>query len=193
MIHLGNAHYLWAYMYMRNLANHDMDLAYRQALPRARPCAHLLSLLFYYVTVSAQHKYFFLVKKTAKTGSAVQLTPPFTSLLYSTRSSFDRLNSTILAQPAVLLPVMYTPTVGEACQKFGRLPLYSRGCYVSVEDKGNLKAVLAEYAEEELERDESGKPVCTLPRYTIRASSPPLTFILRPTAMSCCLSPARPD
>ena len=31
MIHLGSDHYIWAYMYMRNLANHDLDLAYRQA------------------------------------------------------------------------------------------------------------------------------------------------------------------
>lgn len=30
MIGLGNEHYIWAYMYMRNLANHDLDLAYRQ-------------------------------------------------------------------------------------------------------------------------------------------------------------------
>lgn len=29
MIELGNEHYIWAYMYMRNLANHDLDLAYR--------------------------------------------------------------------------------------------------------------------------------------------------------------------
>ena len=71
MIHLGNAHYLWAYMYMRNLANHDMDLAYRQALPRARPCAHLLSLLFYYVTgVSAQQKYFSCEKNRKNTKPA---------------------------------------------------------------------------------------------------------------------------
>ena len=38
----------------------------------------------------------------------------------------------------------YTPTVGEACQKFGQLPMYSRGCYLSIKDLGNLKAVLAE-------------------------------------------------
>ena len=53
----------------------------------------------------------------------------------------------LAADPALLLPVAYTPTVGEACQKFGRMQLYSRGCYVSIQDRGNVKAVLQEYAE----------------------------------------------
>jgi len=38
----------------------------------------------------------------------------------------------LLAAPDELLPVVYTPTVGEACQKFGRMPFYPRGCYVSL-------------------------------------------------------------
>jgi len=56
----------------------------------------------------------------------------------------------LLAEPALLLPVAYTPTVGEACQKFGSMPIYQRGCYVSISDRGNLKAVLQEYAEQML-------------------------------------------
>jgi hypothetical protein len=47
--------------------------------------------------------------------------------------------------------VRYTPTVGEACQKFGQMPFYSRGCYVSITDRGNLKAVLLDYAAAHLE------------------------------------------
>jgi malate dehydrogenase (oxaloacetate-decarboxylating)(NADP+) len=60
----------------------------------------------------------------------------------------------LLAEPALLLPVAYTPTVGEACQKFGRLPFYPRGCYVSISDRGNVKGVLKEYAEAMLKRKE---------------------------------------
>jgi len=67
---------------------------------------------------------------------------------------------TILAQPAKLLPIMYTPTVGEVCQKYGMLPLYSRGCYISIEDRGNIKAILQEYADEMLPKGSDGKPLC---------------------------------
>jgi len=66
----------------------------------------------------------------------------------------------IMQKPAELLPIMYTPTVGEVCQKFGMLPLYSRGCYISIEDRGNIKAVLEEYANAHLPKGPDGKPIC---------------------------------
>jgi malate dehydrogenase (oxaloacetate-decarboxylating)(NADP+) len=66
----------------------------------------------------------------------------------------------IMENAEYLLPVMYTPTVGEVCQKFGMLPLYRRGCYLSISQRGNLKAVLQEYAEAELPKDANGKPEC---------------------------------
>mmetsp|Transcript_46618 Transcript_46618/g.129674 ORF Transcript_46618/g.129674 Transcript_46618/m.129674 type:complete len:611 (-) Transcript_46618:97-1929(-) len=66
----------------------------------------------------------------------------------------------LLAEPGLLLPVAYTPTVGEACQKFGMLPFYKRGCYVSVTDKGSIKQVLELYAKEMLPKDAAGKYEC---------------------------------
>jgi malate dehydrogenase (oxaloacetate-decarboxylating)(NADP+) len=66
----------------------------------------------------------------------------------------------ILRQPSLMLPVMYTPTVGEVCQKYGMMPFGRRGCYLSVTDRGRAREVLDEYAQAELERDAEGKPVC---------------------------------
>mmetsp|Transcript_87446 Transcript_87446/g.155094 ORF Transcript_87446/g.155094 Transcript_87446/m.155094 type:complete len:600 (+) Transcript_87446:76-1875(+) len=68
--------------------------------------------------------------------------------------------ATLLASPTKLLPVVYTPTVGEACQKFGKMPFYRRGCYVSITDRGNIKSVLEEYAKAELGTGKDGKPLC---------------------------------
>jgi len=66
----------------------------------------------------------------------------------------------LTANAGKLLPVAYTPTVGEACQKFGHMPQYQRGCYVSLRDKGNVWAVLQEYAEEMLQKGPDGKFLC---------------------------------
>jgi hypothetical protein len=66
----------------------------------------------------------------------------------------------LCSQPSLLLPVAYTPTVGEACQKFGLLPFHERGCYVSITDRGNVEAVLEEYAKEQLKLGADGKYVC---------------------------------
>lgn len=61
--------------------------------------------------------------------------------LYSKR--FDVYYGALLASPSELLPIVYTPTVGEACQKFGKMPFYRRGCYISIRRKGSIKKVLA--------------------------------------------------
>jgi len=63
----------------------------------------------------------------------------------------------LLLRPSKLLPVVYTPTVGEACQKFGKMPQYERGCYVSLQDKGHLKATLAGYAARHMRPAAGGK------------------------------------
>jgi len=41
-----------------------------------------------------------------------------------------------------MMPIIYTPTVGKACQEFGHIFRRSRGMYVTMQDKGNIKKVL---------------------------------------------------
>lgn len=66
----------------------------------------------------------------------------------------------LLQAPAQMLPVAYTPTVGEACQKFGTMPAYPRGCYVNIDQRGKVKAVLEEYASAMLQKGPDGRYMC---------------------------------
>ncbi len=44
-----------------------------------------------------------------------------------------------------MMPIIYTPTVGKACQEFGHIFRRSRGMYVSLKDRGNIAKVLANW------------------------------------------------
>lgn len=100
---------------------------------------------------------------TEQVGSMIDLDHHLWSYMYMRmllEKDLDVGYKTIMMQPAKLLPIMYTPTVGEACQKFGTLPMYSRGCYISIEHRGKIKAVLQEYADAMLPKGPDGKPLC---------------------------------
>jgi malate dehydrogenase (oxaloacetate-decarboxylating)(NADP+) len=67
-----------------------------------------------------------------------------TQLLDNNQTLFYR---TIISDPAKYLPIVYTPTVGEACQKFGHILRRPRGLYISVADRGHIRQILHNWPE----------------------------------------------
>jgi malate dehydrogenase (oxaloacetate-decarboxylating)(NADP+) len=49
-----------------------------------------------------------------------------------------------------LMPIIYTPTVGRACQEFGHIYRRSRGMFVTVEDRGRIREVLRNWPHEDV-------------------------------------------
>lgn len=41
-----------------------------------------------------------------------------------------------------VLPLVYTPTVGEACQKFSHIWMQPRGLFISLKDRGRIRDVI---------------------------------------------------
>src|SRR5215475_23421 len=49
---------------------------------------------------------------------------------------------TIMSDPARFLPIVYDPTIGEACLKFGHIYRQTAGMYLSITRRGKVKEVL---------------------------------------------------
>jgi hypothetical protein len=64
------------------------------------------------------------------------------SLLDRNETLFYRL---LVDQIEQLLPIVYTPTVGQACQEFGRIYRRNRGLYLTPEDTDRMDRVLANW------------------------------------------------
>ncbi|MBN8907452.1 MAG: oxaloacetate-decarboxylating malate dehydrogenase, partial [Rhodospirillales bacterium] len=53
----------------------------------------------------------------------------------------------LMSDPATFMPLVYTPTVGEACQKFDHVFRAARGIYLPITARGRLKELLAHWPE----------------------------------------------
>lgn len=49
---------------------------------------------------------------------------------------------TVISDPTKFLPLIYTPTVGEACQRLGHISRRPRGLFISIHQKNNIRAIL---------------------------------------------------
>src|SRR5216684_1520100 len=57
---------------------------------------------------------------------------------------------TVMSDPARFLPIVYDPTIGEACLKFGHIYRQARGMYLSMTRRGKVKDVLKNWPQKDV-------------------------------------------
>jgi malate dehydrogenase (oxaloacetate-decarboxylating)(NADP+) len=57
---------------------------------------------------------------------------------------------TIMSDPARFLPIVYDPTIGEACLKFGHIYRQPRGMYLSISRRGRVKEILKNWPQKDV-------------------------------------------
>ena len=56
----------------------------------------------------------------------------------------------VMSDPATFMPLVYTPTVGEACQKFDHFFRATRGMYLPISARGRLREILANWPQKDV-------------------------------------------
>jgi malate dehydrogenase (oxaloacetate-decarboxylating)(NADP+) len=56
----------------------------------------------------------------------------------------------LMSDPARFMPLVYTPTVGQACQEFGHILRRPQGLYVSITRRGRIREILRNWPEEDI-------------------------------------------
>jgi len=97
---------------------------------------------------------------------------------------------TVMSDPARFLPIVYDPTIGEACLKFGHIYRQARGMYLSLTRRGKVKEILKNWPQKDvrficvtdggrilglgdLGANGAGIPIGKLQLYTACAGVPP--------------------
>jgi malate dehydrogenase (oxaloacetate-decarboxylating)(NADP+) len=57
---------------------------------------------------------------------------------------------TIMSDPSRFLPIVYDPTIGEACLKFGHIFRQVRGMYISIKRKNHVKEILKNWPQKDI-------------------------------------------
>jgi len=57
---------------------------------------------------------------------------------------------TVMSDPARFLPIVYDPTIAEACLKFGHIYRQARGMYLSITRRGKVKEVLQNWPQKDV-------------------------------------------
>jgi malate dehydrogenase (oxaloacetate-decarboxylating)(NADP+) len=98
--------------------------------------------------------------------------------------------ATVMSDPARFLPIVYDPTIGEACLKFGHIYRQPRGMYLSITRRGRVKEILKNWPQSDvrficvtdggrilglgdLGANGAGIPIGKLQLYTACAGVPP--------------------
>src|SRR5271169_2841012 len=97
---------------------------------------------------------------------------------------------TVMSDPAYFLPIVYDPTIGEACLKFGHIYRQAQGMYLSMTRRGKVKEILRNWPQKDvrficttdggrilglgdLGANGAGIPIGKLQLYTACAGVPP--------------------